>query len=114
MQGFDENAQRPHHHGGNDEDEDGAFETWHDDVWRETEPDFDLMEQADRGSGRGGGVDHTMQVYKRCVAHHATERVEDEEGHHIEHEAEQQAVRHLPEVLGQSHAAVSEVVDRQA
>ena len=49
------------------------------------------MEDADGDARREAGVGHAAQIDEAGVAEHAVERVEDEEGHHVEHHAEANA-----------------------
>ena len=72
------------------------------------------MEDADGDARCEAGVGHATQVDEAGVAEHAVERVEDEEGHHVEHHAEANAQTHATQVRVEAVHAMLKGIDKQS
>ena len=107
-------ARRPHQHRGRDEDLHAADEARHEDVVAQTEAYLQLVEDADGDARREAGVGHAAQVDEAGVAEHAVERVEDEEGQHVEYHAEANAQAHAIQVRVEVVHAILKGIDKQS
>ena len=91
-----------------------ADEARHEDVVAQTEAYLQLVEDADGDARREAGVGHAAQVDEAGVAEHAVERVEDEEGQHVEYHAEANAQAHAIQVRVEVVHAILKGIDKQS